>query len=136
MDHQHVRHVRHHRDRPQVFLVVVVQLEHVRRDRLRTVRRDEQRITVRRRFRDELRADVAAGAGAVLHEHALSERCAHVLRERSRDDVVAARPCRIGDHEPHRLRRIVLRRHDATEHQEHDRRNAAHLHPFLLSVLP
>ena len=49
------------------------------RDRHDRGRRQEQRVAVGRCRRDHLRADAARGAGLVLHDDLLTERCAHLL---------------------------------------------------------
>jgi hypothetical protein len=108
VDHQHVRHVRDHRDRHEVLLVVVIQLEDVRRDRLRAVRRNEQRVAVGRRFRNELGTDVAAGPRPVLDQHALRQHRGEALGKEPGDDVVAARARGIGHDEPHGFYGVFL----------------------------
>ena len=51
---------------------------------------DEQRITVRRRFRDEIGADDAVGAGAVVDHALLAETFGEFLTHETAEDVVAA----------------------------------------------
>ncbi len=51
------------------------------------VRADQQRIAVGRRARHELGADAAAGAGAVVDHHRLSERLADLIADDAADNV-------------------------------------------------
>ena len=55
-------------------------------DRVRADRAADERVAVRRRLRDEVRADAAAGAGPVLDDHGLAER----------DAAASRRPCARG----------------------------------------
>ena len=54
-------------------------------------RDDEKRVAIRRRFRGEVGADHAAGAGAVIDEDLLSEPLAELIGDDAADDVVASR---------------------------------------------
>ena len=97
------------RDRREVLDRVVRQLAiDVGQDRVRAGRVEQQRVAVRRRLRDELRADAAAGAGAVLDDERLAELRAHAVGENPRDAVDAAAGRERND-DAHRLDRIRLR---------------------------
>src|SRR5262249_16988723 len=56
-------------------------------DRERSVRSDEQRVTVRCRMRDEFGADAAAATTAVLDHHRLAERLADQIARYASDNV-------------------------------------------------
>src|SRR6185437_8932278 len=63
----------------------------------------QQRVAVRRRFGDEVRTDIAAGARPVVDDHLPTPSLGEPLRDGARQDV--RRPaCRERHHEPHRLR--------------------------------
>ena len=112
MRHHDVRHLRHQRDGREVLDRIVVQLGVQRRaDRER--RRDQHdRVAVRRRARRRLRADVAAGAAAVLGHHRLPERSREAVRDQAAEEIGAAAR-REGQDEPDRLRRIRFLRERA-----------------------
>lgn len=73
--------------RGKIFYHVVRQfLVEAHADRLR-YSRQQQRITVRRRFRDELRADVTAAAGAIFHHHGFAQPLGESLADKSREQI-------------------------------------------------
>jgi hypothetical protein len=77
-------------------------------DRVRRDGRDAQRVSVRRRLRDEVGADAAAGPGAIVDDDRLPELLRELVGDEPRDDVGRATRRERND-EPDRLRRIVLR---------------------------
>ncbi len=62
----------------------------------------QQRVAVRRRLGHDVGADVAAGAGAVLHDELLAEGLGQFGRQRARQDVGGAAGGE-GHHDAHRL---------------------------------
>jgi hypothetical protein len=78
------------------------------RDRDAGLRRDEQRVTVRSGFGDEVRAYHAARAGPVVDDHVLAPCFAELLCEYPRYKVGRAAGGQADDH-PHLLRREILR---------------------------
>ena len=68
---------------------------------------EEQGIAVRRRPGDDLRADVAGGAGAIFDHDGLSKPLGELRRDRARNDVLP-RAGSEGNNEPDRLRRPFL----------------------------
>ncbi len=78
--HHHIRHHRHLRDRLEVLDRVVRHLRVERHiDRMRTGDAHDQGISVRCGFGHHVRADIATGAGAVLHHHRLLPVLAHLV---------------------------------------------------------
>jgi len=73
---------------------------------------DEQRVAVRRRPHDKLRADIGAGAGPVFDDERLRQTIGKPLPEQARHDVGRAAGGN-GDHEVHRPGRIILCRNRA-----------------------
>src|SRR2546429_2540004 len=114
-DDQHLRRAGEKRDRREVLVWVVRQrlVEMlVRRDR--AIDADEQRVAVGWRVGHGLRADVAAGAGAVLHDERLAKRCLQLRAEQAPDDI--RRRARWERHdELDRVRGIWLRRRGHAE---------------------
>ena len=112
VDGQDQRHAQQVRDRRQVLrrierhLLVEARIDHDRR-----ARRDEQRVAVGRRLGDHRRADVAAGAAAVVDDERLLQLLRQPLGHRARGDVRrSARRPRHDDGD--RLGRIRLRERD------------------------
>jgi len=77
-------------------------------DRVGRHRDQQYGVTVGGRFRGDVRADGAPGAGAVVHEHGLHEPLGHLLGHGARQ-YVAGPARRERDDQAHELHRIVLR---------------------------
>ena len=106
VDDEHVRRDRDQRDRREVLDRVVRHLRvEAGVDRVRRQRSHQDRVAVGRRFRNEIGADVAARAGAVVHHNALAPRVAQLLRDRAADDVERSARRKRHD-EPHRPVRV------------------------------
>ena len=97
------RQERERRDRREILGEVEAEIGIDRRVRQVRGRTDVQGIAVRRRARDELRGDAAAGAGAALDHQLLAERLAHVGADQAGGDV-GGRARREADDQPQRLR--------------------------------
>src|ERR1700693_3445458 len=69
---------------------------------------DQQRVAIGSAFRDVLRRDARAGAGAVVDHDRLAEHAPERLGEGGRDEVGGAARRKAGD-QPDRFRRIRLR---------------------------
>ncbi len=79
---------RDQRDRREVLRRVVGhRLVEARIDRMRGQRAHQDRVAVGRRLRDHVGADVAAGAGLVLHNHRLAPHLGELLRDEAAGDV-------------------------------------------------
>ena len=74
----------------------------------------KQRVAVRRRSRDRLGADIAAGARPVLDDELLAQALRQRLRHQARDDVGGVAGRKADDH-VHRPGRIGLRFGNAWE---------------------
>ena len=91
----------------------------------------DQRVAIRRRFRDGAGADVAAGAALVLDDDTLAPHLGEPLPEHAGDDV--GRSARGERHDDlDRLVRIALRdggrrRHDCGQQAEHQNDSALHV---------
>ena len=86
--HQQVRRIGQHGHAAQVLRRVERQLGVDRgADRQRADVAQQQRVAVRRRLGDEVGAQVAVGAGLVLHDHGLLERLRQRLADGAGDDV-------------------------------------------------
>ena len=72
-----------------------------------TVRGMQQRIAIGRGTRDDFKADIAARADAVIHDHRVLECFAELLRHRACDHIGAAASGEI-DHQPYGFRRPCL----------------------------
>ena len=109
VDDEDVRHLRDQRHRHEVLLRVVRDLRvQARVDRVRAHRAHQQRVAVAGRLGDEVRADAAARAGAVVDDDRLAPRLLQLLRDAAAHDV--ERPAgRERHHEADRLGRIGLR---------------------------
>ena len=79
-DHDDVRHDHDERDRREVLDRVEAELHEVRRDRLRGVGGDEQRVAVGRRLRGHVGGDRVRRAGPVLDHERLAEDRAQTCR--------------------------------------------------------
>ncbi len=91
IDFHHVRHRGHQRDRHEVLDGVVGQLAVERAvDAVGAHGAHEQRVAVGWRLGDDLRADVAARARAVVHHELLTEGAAQFGRDGPREDVGGA----------------------------------------------
>jgi hypothetical protein len=120
-DHYH-RHQAGQRDAGEILQRIVAGVGEERGHGCERVSYRQQRITVRRRFRDELRSDEAARPRPVLDDDLLLQAFRHRLRERPGDDVqVAARRQR--HDQTDRLARILLSRRECG-HQHCDGRGA------------
>ena len=119
VDDQHVRLVRDLHHRREVAHRVVRQLiVQARVDAVRADAAQHDGVAVGRRFRSELGADDAVGAGAILHHHRLAERAAELRADLAPDHVVVAAGG-IRHDRADRLRRIALcGRHRAPQKQE------------------
>src|SRR5262245_3996121 len=112
---EHDRNVGELRDRHEVLLGIVGELAHQALvDGKRARRADADRVAVGRTLRNELDADVAAGARPVLHHDLLPKALRHLPREQARDRVRAAPRRKRGD-EADRLGRIRLSEHPRGE---------------------
>ena len=92
MHGEHVVHARDHRDRREVFQRVVAQLRI--ESRVHGERADvaeEQRVAVGRAARDELGADLARRAAAVVDDDLLRPHFAELLRDDAAHEVGGAR---------------------------------------------
>ncbi|MNC84818.1 hypothetical protein D3C83_03860 [compost metagenome] len=109
MRRQHVGHADHQRDRREIPDRVVRQLGVNRRvGAVAGVGPHQQRIAVGRGAGRNLGADRAAGARARVVDHGLAEAFAHFLTEHAGEQIgLGAR--RLGDHDTHRLGRVILR---------------------------
>ena len=132
-EHQHVRHHHDQADRLHVLQRVVGELDEVRRDRLRGVRGDEQRMAIGRRLGGDICGDGVRGAGAVLDDERLLQAVGELVGEHARDDVGAAAG-RSADHDAHRLGRVRLRERRAAGHHE-AKQDAHQRFLFLRTVL-
>jgi hypothetical protein len=108
MHHQHEGQRGELRDRREVVDRIIGQLLQGRRDR-KADRVDEEGVAVRRRLRDDLGADRAAPARAIVDNHGLAPTLAETLRHQP-GDVVGGAAGDERNHELDRLSRIVLRR--------------------------
>jgi hypothetical protein len=100
--------VRDEGDRREILQRVVWQVFAQRGiDRVRGTR-EEQRVTVGRRIRRELRRDHLPAAAAVVDHHLLAERFGELRREEPSDDVACAAG-RIGNDHAHGALRVGLR---------------------------
>src|SRR5439155_20345076 len=117
-DHQNVRAAAHERDRREVLLRVERQRpvqRHV--DRVGR-RRDEQRVAVGRALRDEIGADIAAGAGLVLDDDRLSQGFRKTRAQSARGEIRdSAR--RKSDDEPDWFRRVLSKRRQRKKQRDH-----------------
>ncbi|KAG1246807.1 hypothetical protein G6F65_020493 [Rhizopus arrhizus] len=86
-DGRHERHVDHRREVPLGREAQIPVDPGI--DRERAVHH-QQRVAIGRRFRDDARADVAAGAGAVLHHHWLPQLLLQVGADAARQQIGAA----------------------------------------------
>jgi hypothetical protein len=97
---------------------------------------EHQRVAVRRRARNELRADVAVAAAAVVDHELLAERLAELDRDQAAEDV-GGPTGRERNHEPHRPRGVGLRRsrgHPRREGCDQDgapQKKSKHLHNYV-----
>jgi hypothetical protein len=104
----HLVRVRHHRDRLETpdrvigLLGVQSRVDHVRGAHR------EERVAVRGRRRDDLRADEATGAGLVLDHHRLAEVLGHLLADGAGERIAGSRGGQRDD-ELDRLAGILLR---------------------------
>ena len=108
IDRDDVRRGDQHGDRREGFQRVVGQRVEPRIDRARE-RHDQQRVAVLWRVGDDLAADHAAGAAAIVDDDLLAKPLAEMLGDDAGDDVVDAAGRERHD-EPHRLVRVVSRR--------------------------
>ena len=113
-----LRHADDQGHRGEIALDVIVELVEQRIDGVRG-KREQEAVTVGRRFRGSLGAHRAAGAAAVLDDDRLSERLRQAILHDARDDI---RPParRVRHDEAHRLCGPVLRpsgnRGEQTQH--------------------
>ncbi len=113
--------------------------EKARVDRERSRGAHQHRVAVGRRLRDDIGADVAAGARPVVDHHLLREAVAQFLRDRAGDDVGAAAR-RKRDDEADGLRGIGVRRGPRLRRQcckrcrERQSGTAAHHFLFFFAV--
>src|SRR6266496_3815535 len=124
-DHEHVHAAAYERDRGEVLARVERQRlveRHV--DRVGR-RRDEERVAVGRRLGDEIGADVAARAGAVLDDDRLAERLAQSRRERPRGEIGDSTR-RKSDDKPDRLARVLAERRRRKEQRGDRGGDSAH----------
>jgi hypothetical protein len=77
-------------------------------------------VAVLRRIGDDLSANHATGAAAIVDDDLLAEPLAEMLRDDAGDDVVDAAGRERHD-EPHRPVRGILRRSRGREHEQRDR---------------
>jgi hypothetical protein len=104
VDHHHLRHAGHQRERDQVLLEVVVELGvHRRRDGV-VHRAHEDVVAVGRRARRDAGAQRAAGAAAVVDDQLLAGLLGELRRQRPGEGVGAAAGRERHDHH-HRLGR-------------------------------
>jgi len=106
--HQHFRNLGDQRDGLQVLERVVGDLFHARADGERAGADDADGAAVRRRFGDDVGAEYAALAGAVVDDDGLLENFRHALADDAGDDVVGAARRERHD-QPNGLVRIILR---------------------------
>ena len=91
MNDEDVRRVHRARHGREILQRIERQIAIERRiDRERGDRAHEDRVAVGRRFRGELRRDIARGAGTVVDDHLLAEPFAQLRRQRARRRVRAA----------------------------------------------
>jgi hypothetical protein len=119
--HQHQRDLGHARDRREVGHRVETQLAVQRLvDRVRAVGAVEQGVAVGRGLRHRLRADVAAGAAAVVDEHRLAEDLRQPRRDAAGDGVGPAAGGE-GHDEPDRLVGVLGGGHAAGQQAQGER---------------
>ena len=107
IEHQHIGRGADHRDRLEVVDRVVGQLGAERRRHAMRARGDQaDRVAVRRGLGDDIDAEIAAGAGAVLDDELLAELGREFLRHQAADDVGGGAG-RERHHDAHRLVRIA-----------------------------
>ena len=134
MHDEDVRRIRDHRHRREILHRIERQRRiDARADRERTDVGEQQRVAIGRGLGDDLRADVAVGAGLVLDDDRLAPRFRELLADRAREDVRrAARRVRHDDAD--RLCGIglrVRRRCKRRRHAEQDDGNHVLDHLFL-----
>src|SRR2546425_6034286 len=103
-------------------------------DRMRRHRRHQQRVAVRRRFRDDIGADIAARAGPVLHHEWLSEQLRH---SRTHDACDGIRRTAGGErhHQPYRFRWIAVLRERKAKAERQANKASKHT-SFHMRLLP
>ena len=113
IDRDDVRRGDQHGNRREGFQRIVGQRVEPGIDRGRQ-RHDQERVAVLRRVGDDLGANHAAGAAAIVDDDLLAEPLAEMLRDDAGDDVVDAAGRKRHD-QPHRPVRVILRRQPAAE---------------------
>ena len=123
IDHEHVGNAGDQDDRREILDVVVRHLRvQARVDRVRAHGAHFQRVAVGRGLGDQLRADVAAGAGPVVDDDRLAPCVGELLRDGAGEDVGGAARRERHD-EADRLRRIGLRPGARRERREQHQAN-------------
>ena len=107
MNHDHEVGVIDRRDRREIAHQFVFALRNQRFIRGLGIRHHQQRVTIRRRLDDFLRADHAAGAGAVFDHEGLAETFLQNVPDLAGGDVGRS-PGAKGNNHLHRPRGIVL----------------------------
>jgi len=108
MHREHVRRRAHQAHRLEIPLGIVRNLGIEARVDDEVAAGGEQRVTVRRRARRGADAEIAAGAGHVLHVELLPEKLAELLGKQARGGVVRSAGGDRNDH-PHGPARVCLR---------------------------
>ena len=109
MHRQHVRRIGDHDDGREILRRIEGQLRiDARADHQPADVGEEQGVAVGRALGDEVGADVAVGAGLVLHHHRLVPGLGELRSDLAREDVRSAAG-RVGHDEPDVLRGIALR---------------------------
>ena len=118
MGGEHIGRVHRERDRREVSLGIERGLLEEKGIDQQGIIPHQQRMAVGVRLRHHAGTDIAAAAGTIVDDHPLGPALAEPLRQDAGEGVEAATGCR-RHHDPHRPRRIILRRARRSCEQRH-----------------